>query len=73
MTREATITTFGEAAALLEVSPNTIGDLVKAHGIAWSRVPHGNAKGLDKRAMRQLRKILNRKPPEDLTPAGRPE
>ena len=59
MIDQATLTTYGEAAVALGVSPNTIGDLAKFLQIRPKPVRHnGNAKGLDPDDLQRIRKAL---------------
>jgi hypothetical protein len=56
---KTTLTLYGEAAAELGTTYAAIAAIVKAHGITPKPVPrNGNAKGLDRRDMRVLRKAL---------------
>lgn len=60
MRRDHGLTTFGAAAEELGVFAHTVGDLVRAWGIAPKPMSHGRAKGLDKADMDILRMALNR-------------
>lgn len=52
---------FSEAAKKLGVVRQTVSDLVRAHNLPTMKMPlNAKARGLDKTAMRKLRRLLNR-------------
>lgn len=60
MPESPAIITHGEAAVMFGVRPQTIGDLTRLHRLTAKPVPrNGNAKGLDEKDMRLLRRLLN--------------
>ena len=53
------LTSIIDFAADHRVMLQTVGEIVRLHGIETKRMQNGNAKGLDSKAIKRLRKILN--------------
>ena len=52
---------FAEAARRLGVLRQTVSDLVRVHELPTHKIPvNGQARGLDEKAMKKLRRLLNR-------------
>lgn len=56
---ERVLISLSEAARRMNVCRKTVADLVRVHKIETYRIPvSGRAKGLDKRGVRRLKKLL---------------
>lgn len=60
MSAETEAISIAEAARRLGVVRQTVSDLVRVHGLPTHKMPlNGKARGIDKRTMRKLRRLLN--------------